>query len=89
MAQAKKKATKKNEAPVVEEAPTETAAPEAAAAELSINDLVAVRNIIDIASQRGAFKAGEMEAVGKAFNKLNLFLDSVIPKDGAKEEEAA
>ena len=81
MADAKKKATK-NEAP--QEAPV--AAEQST--DLSINDLVAVRNIIEIASQRGAFKAGEMEAVGRAFNKLNLFLDSVIPKDAPTEEEA-
>lgn len=46
-------------------------------AELNINDLMAVKSIIEIASQRGAFKAAELEAVGKTFNKLNSFLESV------------
>ena len=36
-----------------------------------------LRSIIDVASQRGAFKANEMEAVGKTFNKLDSFLQTV------------
>lgn len=48
--------------------------------DLSLNDLAAVRSIIEVAVSRGAFKATELEAVGKAFNKLNLFLDSAAPK---------
>jgi cell division protein FtsL len=50
------------------------------AAELTINDLNAMKVIIDIASSRGAFKAGEMEAVGKVYNKLSVFLESVTAK---------
>lgn len=50
-------------------------------AELNISDLVAIKSIIEVASQRGAFKANELEAVGKTFNKLNAFLESVTKKD--------
>jgi hypothetical protein len=49
-------------------------------AELNINDLAALRSIVDVASSRGAFKAAEMEAVGKVYNKLNTFLESVAAK---------
>ena len=38
-------------------------------------------SIIDVASSRGAFKAAEMEPVGKIYNKLSTFLDSVTKKD--------
>jgi len=65
-------------------APATAAAPEAEAqpaAELNISDLVAVRSIIEVASQRGAFKAAELEAVGKTFNKLNTFIESVSKKE--------
>lgn len=48
--------------------------------ELNINDLAALRSILDVASTRGTFKAGEMEAVGKVYNKLSTFLDSVTAK---------
>jgi len=60
----------------------EAQAPEAPAApDLNVNDLTALKNIIDVATQRGAFKAAEMEAVGKVYNRLNLFLESVTKKD--------
>lgn len=64
------------------EAAPEAAAPQQqAAADLNISDLVALKNIIEVASQRGAFKATELEAVGKTFNKLNTFLESVSKKE--------
>jgi hypothetical protein len=49
--------------------------------DLNLNDLAALRSIIEVASQRGAFKAAELESVGKVFNKLNLFLESVAKKE--------
>lgn len=52
-----------------------------AAPDLNINDLAALRSILDVASQRGAFKAAELEAVGKIYNKLNTFLEAVSKKD--------
>lgn len=55
------------------------------AVDLNINDLVALRSIIDVASTRGAFRANEMEAVGKVFNKLSTFLDTVAAKEQTKE----
>jgi hypothetical protein len=50
------------------------------AADLNINDLVAIRSVIDVACTRGTFKANEMEAVGKIYNKLSTFLESVASK---------
>ena len=44
---------------------------------LNINDLSTLRNIIDLASSRGAFKTTEMTVVGAAYNKLNSFLEDV------------
>lgn len=53
-------------------------APQAAPAEenpdLTINDLSGLKSVIDVATQRGAFKAGELEAVGKIYNRLDKFL---------------
>lgn len=74
---------------MTEELKQEAAAPQPAAtqeqaaqggADLNINDLAALRSIIDVATQRGAFKAAELEAVGKVYNKLNSFLESVASK---------
>jgi hypothetical protein len=57
--------------------------PEAAApqepADLTITDLSNIRQIIDLASSRGAFRPSEMVAVGTVYNKLQNFLNS-IPK---------
>jgi len=67
------------------EAPATAPAPEAAqqpqGPDLNVNDLVALKNIIEVATTRGAFKATELEAVGKTFNKLNTFLESVAKKE--------
>jgi len=51
---------------------------------LSINDLAALRQIIAVAAQRGAFKAEEMEAVGQHYNRLNAFVQSVAPETEAE-----
>ena len=57
-------------------------APQAASgAELNLNDLSALKSIVEVASQRGAFKAAELEAVGKLYNKLNTFLETVAKKE--------
>jgi len=49
--------------------------------DLNLNDLAALRSIVDVASQRGAFKAAELESVGKIYNKLNNFLEAVAKKE--------
>ena len=63
------------------EAPAQTETAAQAAPDLNINDLAALRSILDVASQRGAFKAAELEAVGKIYNKLNTFLEAVSKKE--------
>jgi uncharacterized phage protein gp47/JayE len=50
--------------------------------DLNIQDLVGLKSVIDVATQRGAFKAAEMEAIGKLYNRLNAFIESVAkPKE--------
>ena len=67
-------------APEVASTAAQTPAPETAENDLNINDLNAMKQIIDLASSRGAFKAAEMEAVGKVYNKLSNFLAQVAAK---------
>lgn len=45
--------------------------------DLTVQDLNAIKTIIDAAAQRGAFKPLEMEVVGRTYNKLVGFLTSV------------
>lgn len=54
-------------------------------AQLTINDLVAMKSIIDIASQRGSFKPNEMIVVGQTYNKIIAFLDAVKQQQVQKE----
>lgn len=82
------------ETEVVEEVTTEAAeGPETSVepAQLTIADMQAAANIIDLASRRGAFHAKELTTVGAAFNKLNAFLEHIAATQAPAEdtEEAA
>ena len=62
--------------------------------QLTVADLQMLSRIVDLASRRGAFQAGELSQVGEAFNKLTGFLayvDSIqtpAAEDGATTEAA-
>lgn len=56
---------------------------------LSINDIVQIRNIIDVCSRRGAFQAGEMELVGGLYNKIKALTDEVEAQIKKQQEEKA
>jgi len=58
-------------APVAEQQEAQQPAPS-----LTLQDLVLVAQIIQLTSQRGAFKAEELESVGGLYNKLIAFLQS-------------
>tara|TARA_B100000900_G_scaffold411400_1_gene431022 strand:- start:1177 stop:1440 length:264 start_codon:yes stop_codon:yes gene_type:complete len=70
-------------------APAAEAQPQMAPVELTVQDLGVIRSVIDVATQRGAFKANELEAVGKTYNKLDTFLQQVQKaEEQAKAENA-
>ena len=54
--------------------------------EITIADLGLLKNIIDLASTRGAFRAAEMKEVGEVYNKLTAFLEAVVAQAKAQEE---
>lgn len=61
---------------------------------LSLADLTALRNIVDLACTRGAFRGGEMKTVGEVFERLDSFLNNVMAQAEANlanagEDEAA
>jgi len=60
------------EAPAVEQPAEQAESPE-----LTVNDLTAIKQIIDVASARGAFKPNEMMVIGQTYNKLEMFLNAV------------
>lgn len=56
---------------------------------ITINDLVIVRNALDLASSRGAFRGAELSTVGTVFDKLQAFLSDVEAQAAASTEESA
>ena len=81
----------KAEKEVVQEAPAPTTAPPAPEAqaqntELTVNDLNNIKQIIDVASSRGAFKPNEMMTVGQVYNKLETFLATVAQQQPPQGE---
>ena len=84
------------QAPVTEPAQPTMAAPTGdaqtgqapQATELTVQDLGVIKTIIEVAQSRGAFKANELEAVGKTFNKLDTFLTSIQNQQVANQPDA-
>lgn len=60
---------------------TETTAPN-----LNINDLATMANVIDICTQRGAFRANELKPVGELFEKISAFVKAAQEQAKAAEE---
>ena len=56
--------------------------------ELTIQDLAGLKTVIDVATQRGAFKANEMLTVGTVYNKLEGFLNAVSQNQPGTSEGA-
>ena len=68
------------------ETPVETAPAPAAAPELNINDLIAMRNVIDVVTKRGAFEGAELSDVGAVRNRLDNFLKAADEAQAARVE---
>ena len=81
--------TENTEVPV-EEVPVDETAPAAQqqGADLSVQDLQALKTIIDVASSRSAFKPNEMVQIGQTYNKLDSFLAAVAAQQPQSPEGA-
>jgi len=53
--------------------------------QITVQDLDALRGIIDLACTRGAFRADEMSDVGLLYNKLSQFLQAVVAQAQAEQ----
>ena len=56
---------------------------------ITVTDLIAIRDILNLAAERGAFKAEEMLDVGTVYNKLTKFLEAVVTQAAAQEQQTA
>ncbi len=55
--------------------------------QITINDLISIKDIVDVACSRGAFKADEMSSVGQVYDKLTGFLNTVIASAQADADQ--
>lgn len=55
---------------------------------ITVADLNLLKNIIDLASTRGAFRAAELKEIGEVYNKLAAFLDAIVAQAAAQETES-
>jgi len=78
---------KKEKQVSAEEAQSATDPAQAATPGLTLQDLVLVAQIIQLTTQRGAYKAEELEQVGGLYNKLVAFLQSTGAISPAPTEE--
>jgi hypothetical protein len=61
---------------------TETQAPQ-----ISLNDLAAAVQIIDVCSKRGAFEGSELESVGAVRGRIAAFVQANTPAQEETTEE--
>lgn len=54
--------------------------------QITIADLDTLKNVVDLASSRGAFRGAELSQVGTIYDKLTAFLNNVIAQAKAQEE---
>lgn len=58
-------------------------------AQLTLADLASIKNIIEAASSRGAFKAEELTQVGSIYDKLSVFLKAAQAQQEAQAQQQA
>ena len=56
--------------------------------QITIADLDTIKNIIDLACTRGAFRGGEVSQVGAVYDKLSGFLAAVVEQAKQQQEQA-
>jgi len=71
----------------VADAQATTAGEQAGVADLTVQDLQALKVIIDVASQRGAFRPNEMTTVGATYTKLEQFLAAIAASQQNQPQE--
>lgn len=55
---------------------------------LTRNDILDIMTIIDLASQKGVFKAVDMAAVGRLYEKLNALNKEIVEKTTKENDQA-
>lgn len=56
---------------------------------INITDLQNVLVVIDLASNRGAFRGNELEPIGQLYNKIGRFVQAAMPPQPEQAGEGA
>lgn len=56
---------------------------------ITISDLVMLRNLVHIASKRGAFSAEEFSEIGAVYSRVDTFLKKNIKQDESESKDAS
>ena len=81
-------AEKISEVPEVPEVPEVAEVQEEKSKSITIKNLLNVRNLLDIAVERGAFKATEMSVFGTIYDEFSQGLDEIV-RQSNEEQKAA
>ena len=55
--------------------------------QLTVTDMASLHALLELASQRGAFRANELSQVGAVYDKLSAFLSAVQAQADAAAEQ--
>jgi hypothetical protein len=58
-------------------------------AQLTITDIISVKNLIEAACSRGTFKAHEMKPIGELYEKINNFIEASTAQLTSQAQAAA
>jgi len=56
------------------------------APQLTVQDMITLKSAIELGSQRGAWRANELTAVGTVYERLSAFITSIMPPQEEKPE---
>lgn len=56
---------------------------------LGLNDMALMAQILQVVTERGAIKAGEMEVVGNLYNRIAAFVEANRPVQPEESAEAS
>jgi len=55
--------------------------------QITITDLDEIRQIIDLASTRGAFRGAELRKVGEIYDKLDIFIQGIVASASSRQTQ--
>jgi len=54
---------------------------------VSIGDIMVLKQVVEVATARGALRANELTQVGMVYDRVSAWIDSVVPPAEVETEE--